>query len=71
MKTNKLSKEVMNKVVEKYKLGLGYRKLSKSLMIPGSTIKSIIFKWKEHGTTTNLPREDSTPKLTDRHQGGH
>jgi len=35
-------------------------------MIPRSTITSIIFKWKEHGTTTNLPREGRPPKLTDR-----
>ena len=33
--------------------------------IPQSTIKSIIKKWKEYGTTTNLPREGPTPKLTD------
>ena len=35
-------------------------------MIPRSTIKSIITKWKEHGTTTNLPRDGRPPKLTDR-----
>ena len=33
--------------------------------IPRSTIKSIIKKWKEYGTTTNLPREGRPPKLTD------
>ena len=33
--------------------------------IPQSTIKSIIKKWKEYGTTTNLPREGLPPKLTD------
>ena len=36
-----------------------------SLNIPQSTIKSIIKKWKEYGTTTNLPREGRPPKLTD------
>jgi transposase len=35
------------------------------LNIPRSTIKSIIKKWKEYGTTTNLPREGHRPKLTD------
>ena len=35
-------------------------------MIPRSTIKSIIIKWKEHGITTNLPREGRPPKLTAR-----
>ena len=33
--------------------------------IPQSTIKSIIRKRKEYGTTTNLPREGLPPKLTD------
>ena len=33
--------------------------------IPRSTIKSIIKKWKEYGTTINLPREIHAPKLTD------
>jgi len=59
-----LSKQVGDKVVEKYKSGLGYKKISKSLMIPRSTIKSIIFKWKDDDTTTNLPREGRPPKLT-------
>ncbi|MBN3272188.1 TCB1 transposase, partial [Polyodon spathula] len=33
--------------------------------IPRSTIKAIIKKWKEYGTTTNLAREGRPPKLTD------
>ena len=33
--------------------------------IPRSTIKSIIKKWKEYGTTTNLSIEGLPPKLTD------
>ena len=60
-----LSKQVRDKVVEKYRSGVGYKKISATLNIPRSTIKSIIKKWKEHGTTTNLPREGHPPKLTD------
>ena len=45
--------------MEKYRSGLGYKKISKTLNIPRSTVKSIIKKLKEYGTTTNLP------KLTD------
>jgi transposase len=41
------------------------KKISKTLKIPRSTIKSIIKNWKEYGTTTNLPRECCPPKLTD------
>ena len=32
--------------------------------IPRSTIKFVIQKWKEYGTTTNLPREGRPPILT-------
>ena len=64
MKTKELSKQVRDKVVEKYRSGLG-DKISKTLNIPQSTIKYIIKKWKEYGTTTNLPREGRPPKLTD------
>jgi hypothetical protein len=56
----KLSKQIRDKV-EKYRSGLGYKKNYQKL----SNIKSIIKKWKEYGTTTNLPREGRPPKLTD------
>ena len=66
MKTKELSKQVRDKGVEKCKPGLGHKEISKPLMIQWSTIKAIIFKWKEHRTTTNLPKDDCPPKLTDR-----
>ena len=69
MKTKELSKQVRDKVVEKYRLGLGYKKISETLNIPLSPIKSIIKKLKEYGTTTNLPREGCPPKLTDQARG--
>ena len=65
MKTKQLAEQVRNKVVEKYRSGLGYKKISETLNIPQSTIKSIVKKWKEYGTTANLPREGRPPKLTD------
>jgi transposase len=39
------------------------------LNITRSTIKSIIKKWKEYGTTTNLPREGRPPKLKGQARG--
>jgi DNA-directed RNA polymerase specialized sigma24 family protein len=42
MKTKELSKQVREKVVEKYRSGLGYKTISETLNIPRSTIKSII-----------------------------
>ena len=68
--TKELSKQVREEVVEKkYRLGLGYKKISNTLNIPWSTITSIITKWKEYGTSTNLPSEGSPPKLADHVRG--
>ena len=65
MKPKELYKLVRDKVVERNSSGLGYKNISETLNIPQSTIKSIIKKWIEYGTTTNLPREGRPPKLTD------
>ena len=65
MKIKELSKQVRDKVVDKYRSGLGYKKISQTMNIPQHNIKSIIKKWKEYGTTINLPREGPQPKLTD------
>ena len=65
MKTKELFKQVRYNLVEKYRSGLGYEKISETLNIPRSTIKCIIKILKEYGTTTNLPREGRPPKLTD------
>ena len=64
MKTQELSKQVKAKVGE-YRSGLGYKTISETLNITQSTIKSIIKKWKEHGTKTSLPREGRPPNLMD------
>ncbi|CAB1428555.1 unnamed protein product [Pleuronectes platessa] len=66
MKTKELTKQVRDKVVEKYEAGLGYKKISRALNISLSTIKPIIRKWKEYGTTANLPRGGRPPKLKSR-----
>jgi RIO-like serine/threonine protein kinase len=65
MKTKELAKQVRDKVVEKYRSALGYKKyISETLNIPWSTYTSYK-KLKEYGTMTNLPREGRPPKLTD------
>uniref|UniRef100_A0A3P8R957 Transposase Tc1-like domain-containing protein n=1 Tax=Astatotilapia calliptera TaxID=8154 RepID=A0A3P8R957_ASTCA len=58
--------QVRDKVIEKFKAGLGYKKISQALNIPWSTVQAIIQKWKEYGTTVNLPRQGRPPKLTGR-----
>lgn len=64
MKSKEHTKQVRDKVVEKFKAGLGYKKISQALNISRSTVQSIIKKWKEYGTTANLPRHGRPPKLT-------
>ncbi|XP_059809494.1 activating transcription factor 7-interacting protein 1-like isoform X6 [Hypanus sabinus] len=65
MKTKEHSKQLREKVIEKHKSGDGYKKISKSLNIPWSTVKSIIKKWKEYGAAVNLPRTGRPQKLGD------
>ena len=57
-------RQVRDKVVEKFKAWLGYDKISQALNISQSTVQSITWKWKEFGTTANLPRHGRPPKLT-------
>ncbi|KAG2458981.1 TC1A transposase, partial [Polypterus senegalus] len=66
MKSKEHTRQVRDKVIEKFKAGLGYKKISKALNIPRSTVQAIIQKWKEYGTTVNLPRQGHPPKLTGR-----
>lgn len=61
-----LSKDLRDKVVKRHKLGEGYKKISKALAIPLSTIQSIIKTWKAYGTTNTLPRSGRPSKLDDR-----
>jgi transposase len=64
MKTKELSKQIKDKDAEA-QIRVGYKKISETLNIPRSTIKPIIKKWKEYGTTINLPREGRSQTLTD------
>ncbi|KAL7855533.1 hypothetical protein AOLI_G00191370 [Acnodon oligacanthus] len=66
MKSKEHTRQVRNKVVEKVKAGLGYKKIAQALNISRSAVQSIIRKWKEYGTTVNLPRQGRPPKLTGR-----
>ena len=66
MKTKELSKEVRHKGVEKHRSGEGYKKISKSLIIPLNTVKSIIKKWKTYHTNKTLPKSDRPSKLSSR-----
>src|SRR4029434_7582182 len=66
MKTKEHSEQLREKVIEKYKSGEGYKKMSKALNIPWKSVKSILKKWKEYGTCVNLPRAGRPQKLSER-----
>ena len=64
MKPKEHTRQVRDKVVEKFKAWLGYEKISQALNISQSTVQSITWKWKEFDTTANLPRHGRPPNLT-------
>uniref|UniRef100_A0A8C9YNW9 Transposase Tc1-like domain-containing protein n=1 Tax=Sander lucioperca TaxID=283035 RepID=A0A8C9YNW9_SANLU len=66
MKPKENTRQVRDKVVEKFKAGLDYKKIPQALNSSWSTVQSITRKWKEYGTTANLPGHGRPPKLTGR-----
>jgi transposase len=65
MKTKEHPKQVRDKVLGKYRSGLGYKKISKTLNILRSTIKSIIKKM-EIIWNHNKPAKRGPPTKTHR-----
>ncbi|KAG2459777.1 TCB1 transposase, partial [Polypterus senegalus] len=62
MKSKELSVDLRDRIVSKHKSREGYRKISAALMVPMSTVASIIRKWKKFETTRGL----MPSKLSDR-----
>ncbi len=55
-KTNELSKDTSDKIVDLHKAGMGYRTVGKQLGEKATTVGAIIRKWKKFKMTVNLPR---------------
>ncbi|CAJ0949462.1 unnamed protein product, partial [Ranitomeya imitator] len=55
-KTKELSEDLRNQIVRKHEQSQGYKSISKDLNVPVSTVRSVIKKFKAHGTVANLPR---------------
>ncbi|KAI4898647.1 hypothetical protein NFI96_026008 [Prochilodus magdalenae] len=64
MKTKEPTRQVRDTVVEKFKAGFGYKKISQALNISRSAVQVIILKWNEYQTTANLPRPSRPSKLS-------
>ena len=65
-KTKELSQQLRMVINDHHNRGMGYRKISDMLKIPISTIRAIIWKWKKHGLTTDLPRKGRPHKVSER-----
>ncbi|KAK3529859.1 hypothetical protein QTP86_007268 [Hemibagrus guttatus] len=67
-RSKEIQKQMREKVTEIYQSGKGYKAISKALGLPRTTVRAIIYKWREHGTVENLPRSDRPTKITPRAQ---
>lgn len=63
-KSKELSKDLRDKIVSLHKRGSGYKSISRRLVIPIPTIKTIVQKFKRLGTTESLPRSGRPKKLS-------
>ncbi|KAL0152921.1 hypothetical protein M9458_051750 [Cirrhinus mrigala] len=62
-KSKELSQDLRNLIAEKHSDGNGYRRNSRMLNVPVSTMGAIIRKWKEHYFTINRPRSGAPRKI--------
>lgn len=67
-KTKELSEDLRSKIVKKHGQSQGYKSISKDLNVPVSTVRSVIKKFKAHGTVANLPRCGRKRKIDERFQ---
>ncbi|XP_053487288.1 anamorsin isoform X1 [Ictalurus furcatus] len=63
MGRKELPKHLRDLIVERYRSGEGYKRISKTLDVPWNTVKAIINKWKKWGTTVTLPRTGRPSKI--------
>ena len=64
-KSKELSQYLCNLIVAKHTDGIGYRRISKLLNVPVSTVGAIIQKLKDH-FTINWPRPGAPCRISDR-----
>uniref|UniRef100_A0AAY5K1L0 Transposase Tc1-like domain-containing protein n=1 Tax=Esox lucius TaxID=8010 RepID=A0AAY5K1L0_ESOLU len=61
-----LPKHQRDLIVERYQSGEGYKIISKTLDMPWNTVKAIIIKWRNYGTTETLPRTGGPSKIDEK-----
>jgi transposase len=62
-KSKELSTDLRMKIVEKHVEGDGYKKISRALDMPISTVRTVIAKWKSTGSVDTLPRPGRPSKV--------
>lgn len=67
-RSKELSEDLRSRIVDLYKAGKGYKTISKSLDVHQSTVREVVYKWREFGTVASLPRSGRPPKMTPRVQ---
>ena len=68
-KTKKFSIDLRWRIINFHKSGNSYSTISNWLAIPRSMVKSFIKRFKQFGTTENLPGCERKPKLSPRNAG--
>ena len=63
-KAKELSKDPQEKVIELYKSGKGYEKISKDLKMPISSVQALMKKWKIRGSVDTNPSSSTTTKIS-------
>ena len=65
-KRKELEQSVKDLIIAKHQNKTSYRCIAERLKVPVSTVGYIIKKWKESGTTKNMPRSGAPRKITER-----
>ena len=66
MRTKEHSKELRKLIVKKHQSGLGYKKISKLLSVPCSTVRNVIKMWQTRKSVASAPRSGCPRKLSQR-----
>lgn len=66
MRTKEHSKQLRQLIVRKYRSGLGYKKIGKTLSVPPSTVRNVIKVWQTRHSVTSATRTGRPRKLSPR-----
>ena len=67
-RTKEISEELRLRMVDLHKAEKGYKSISKSLDVPQSTVRQIVYKLRKFSTVATLPRSGHPAKMTARAQ---